>query len=145
MKRLVVLFAFAVVAVMVLVGFATAETKKGKDTPSMEQVLFNPKGFDMAWTCGGNSGHSRVFFIRQGENIVTEIRVVDIENVDINNPTNFGKESCDSYAKLTEKGITFFGCRSASWDIPLVYDPGNKETPFKGSGADCPSIALNPR
>jgi hypothetical protein len=162
MKRLVVLVVFAVVAVMVQVDCAMAETKRsegmvtpvkedqiikgqGVDAPSMEQVLFNPRGFDMDWSCSGKSGHSRVFFLREDEKIVVDIRVVDIENVDINNPINFGAESCTTFAKLTDKGIIFNGCSSASWDIPLAYDPGNKKTPFKGSGVNCPRIELSPR
>jgi hypothetical protein len=162
MKRLVVLVVFAVVAVMVQVDCAMAETKRsegmatpvkedqiikgqGVDAPSMEQVLLNPRGFDMVWTCGGKSGHSRVFFLREGEAISAQIVVVDIENVDINNPINFGAESCTTNAKLTDKGIIFNGCSKASWDIPLAYDPGNKKTPFKGSGVNCPRIELSPR
>lgn len=162
MKRLVVLVVFAVVAVMAQVDSAIAETKnpeglvtpvkedhvikgKGVDAPSMEQVLLNPKGFDMVWSCGGKSGRSRVFFLREGEAISAQIVVVDIENVDINNPINFGAESCTTYEKLTDKGIIFNGCSSASWDIPLAYDPGNKKTPFKGSGVNCPRIELSPR
>lgn len=147
MKRLAALVVFAVVSVTMQTDFATAEPKKSEkaDAPTMKEVLFNPKGFDMAWVCGGKSGHSRVFFIREGETIVSEIRVVDIENVDINNPINFGAESCTSYAKLADGGIIFYGCRSDSWDIPLTYDPGNRSTPFKGSGVNCSSIALSPR
>ena len=162
MKRLVVLVVFALVAVMVQVNCAMAETKgsdgmvtpvqgdqtiqgKGVDAPSMEQVLLNPKGFDMVWTCGGKSGQSRVFFLREGEAISAQIVVVDIENVDVNNPINFGAESCTTNAKLTDKGIIFNGCSAASWDIPLAYDPGNKETPFKGSGVNCQKIELSPR
>jgi hypothetical protein len=99
----------------------------------------------MVWTCGGKSGHSRVIFLREGEAISAQIYVVDIENVDINNPINFGAESCTTNAKLTDKGIIFNGCSSASWDIPLAYDPGNKKTPFKGSGVNCPRIELSPR
>jgi hypothetical protein len=161
MKRLALLVVLAVVAVLVQIDCAMAETKgsggmvtsakedqtalgQGVNAPSMQQVLFNPRGFDMDWSCGGKSGHSRVFFLQEGEKIVTEIRVVDIENVDINNPINFGAESCTSYAKWSNSGIVFYGCRSASWDVPLAYDPGNKKTPFKGSGVDCPSIALSP-
>lgn len=162
MKRLVVLVAFVVVAVMVRVDCAMAETKgsdgmvtpvkedqtikgQGVDAPSMEQVLLNPKGFDMDWACGGKSGHSRVFFLREGGKIVADIRVVDIEDVDINNPINFGAESCTSYAELRDRGIIFYGCTAASWNIPLAYDPGNKKTPFMGSGVNCPRIELSPR
>lgn len=162
MKRLVVLVMFAVVAMMVLVDCAMAETKRsdgmvtpvkvdqaikgqGADVPSMEQVLLHPRGFDMDWSCGGKSGHSRVFFLREGEKIVADIRVVDVEDVDINNPINFGAESCTSYAELRDGGIIFYGCRSDSWNIPLAYDPGNKKTPFKGSGVNCPRIELSPR
>jgi hypothetical protein len=165
MKRLVVLVVFAVVAVMVQVDCAMAEMKRSEgmvtpvkedqiirgqkvDAPSMEQVLLNPRGFDMDWSCSGKSGHSRVFFLREDEKIVekfvVDIRVVDIENVDINNPINFGAESCTTYAKLTDKGIIFNGCSSASWNIPLAYDPGNEKTPFKGSGVNCPRIELSP-
>lgn len=162
MKRLAVLVVFAVVAVMAQVDCALAETKKPEgmatpvkedqtvtgqaaDAPSMLQILLNPKGFDMYWTCGDKSGHSRVFLFREGEKIVADIRVVDIENTDINNPVNFGAESCTSYAKLTDNGIIFNGCNPASWDIPLAYDQGDKKTPFKGSGVNCPMIALSPR
>jgi hypothetical protein len=162
MKRLVVLVVFAVVALMVRVDCAMAETKRsdemvtpakedqtiksqGMDAPSMQQVLLNPRGFDMDWSCGGKSGHSRVFFLREDEKIVADIRVVDIEDVDINNPINFGAESCTSYVELRDSGIIFFGCRSDSWNIPLAYDPGNKKTPFKGSGVNCPRIELSPR
>lgn len=148
MKRLVVLVVFAVVAVIVQVDCAMAETK-GSDSRSMKQVLLNRKGFDLVWSCGGKSGHSRVFFLEgeklETEKLVAEIRVVDIENVDVNNPINFGAESCTSYTKLTESGIIFYGCSAATWDIPLAYDPGDKTTPFKGSGANCQSIALSPR
>jgi len=42
-------------------------------------------------------------------------------------------------------GIIFNGCSSTSRDIPLAYDPGNKKTPFKGSGVNCPRIELSPR
>ena len=37
-------------------------------------------------------------------------------------------------------GIIFKGCSSASRDIPLNYDPGNKKTPLKGSGVNCPRL-----
>jgi hypothetical protein len=137
MKRLVVLVVFALVAVMVQVDCAMAE-----DAPSMEQVLLNLKGFTMDWSCGGNTGHSRVFFLRKDEKIIAEIRVIDIENVDINNPVNFGAESCTTFQELRDNGIIFFGCPSATWNIPLAYDPGNKKTPFKGSGENC-KIELN--
>ena len=160
MKRLVVLVVIAVVAVMVQVDCAMAETKrsegmvtpvkedqtikgKGVDAPSMEQVLLNPQGFNMEWSCGGKIGHSRVFFLRKDEKIYAEIRVIDIETVDINNPVNFGAESCTTFQELRENGIIFFGCTSASWNIPLAYDPGDKKTPFKGSGVDCPKIELS--
>lgn len=157
MKRFVVLVVFAVVAVTVQFDRALAEAKgaEGKTTavrtikgqevesPSMEQVLLNPRGFDMDWSCGGKSGHSKVFFIRKDEKIVAEIRVVDIDTVDINNPVNFGAESCSTFQELRDNGIVFFGCTSASWNIPLAYDPENKKTPFKGSGENCPKIQLN--
>jgi hypothetical protein len=146
MKRFMVLVVFSMVGVMVQVGCATAETKgQGVDAPSIRQALLNPKGFDMDWLCGGKSGHSVVYFREDGEKIVAEIRVVDIENVDINNPINFGAESCTSYTKLTDRGIIFYGCSSDSWDIPLAYDPENKKTPFKGSGVNCQRIGLSPR
>jgi hypothetical protein len=162
MKRLVVLVVFAVVAVMVQVNCAMAETKRsegmvtpvkedqtikgqGVVAPSMKQVLFNRKGFDMDWFCGGKSGRSVVFFREDGKKIVADIRVVDIKDVDINNPIHYGSESCTTEAKLTDNGIIFNGCNPASRDIPLAYDPLNEITPFKGSGVNCPSIALSPR
>jgi hypothetical protein len=148
MKRLVLLVVFAVVAVMVQVDCTMAETKavmgQGVNTPSMEQVLLNSKGFDMDWNCGGKSGHSRVFFLRKDEKISADIRVIEIDSVDINNPVNFGAESCTTFQELRENGIVFFGCTSAFWNIPLAYDPGNKKTPFKGSGENCPKIELSP-
>ena len=161
MKRLVVLVLFAMVAVMVHADCAMAETKgpegmvrpvkedqtikgEGVDAPSMEQVLLNPRGFDMEWSCGGKTGHSRVFFLRKDEKIIAEIRVIDIDSVDINNPVNFGAESCTTFQELRDNGIVFFGCTSASWNIPLAYDPGDKKTPFKGGVVDCPRIALSP-
>jgi hypothetical protein len=161
MKRNILLVVFAVVAVMAWVDCAMAEMMRsggmvtpvkedqtikgqGADTPSMEQVLLNPRGFSMVWTCGGKTGHSRVFFLREGEAISAQIRVVDIENVDINNPVNFGAESCTTNAKLRDNGIIFNGCSVASWDIPLSYDPGNKKTPFKGGNERCSIIELSP-
>jgi len=138
MKRLVVLVVLAVIVVMVQVDCAMAE-----DAPSMEQVLLNPQGFTMDWSCGGNTGHSRVFFLRKDEKIIAEIRVIEIENVDINNPVNFGAESCTTFQELRDNGIIFFGCTSATWNIHLAYDPGNKKTPFKGSGENC-KIELSP-
>lgn len=120
-----------------------AGTGQGVEAPLMKQVLLNPKGFNMEWSCGTKNGHSRVFFLEKNENIVAEIRVIDIENVDINNPINFGAESCTSYAKLTDQGIVFYGCSSVSWNIPLAYDPGDKSTPFKGGGPNCTRIALS--
>ena len=161
MKRLVVLVVFAVVAVMVQVDSAMAETKgpegmvtpvkedqtiKGKEVgaPSMVEVLLNPQGFNMDWICGGKSGHSRVFFLRKDEKIVAEIRVIDIDTVDINNPVNFGAESCTTFQELRDNEIIFFGCTSASWNIPLAYYPEDKKTPFSGSGVNCPRIALSP-
>lgn len=160
MKRFAVLVVFVLVAVMAQFDCAMAETNgpEGKITPakedpamkgkaagglSMEQVLLNPKGFDMDWSCGGKSGHSKVYFFRKDEKIVAEIRVVDIDTVDINNPVNFGAESCTTFQELRDNGIIFFGCTSASWNIPLAYDPENGKTPFKGSGENCPKIQLN--
>jgi hypothetical protein len=140
MKRLVVLVVFAVVAVMVQADCAMAE-----DAPSMKQVLLNPKGFDMDWSCGGKSGRSIVFFREDGKKIIADINVVDVKDVDINNPINYGLESCTTDAKLTDNGIIFNGCSSASRVIPLAYDQGNKKTPFKGSGVNCPRIELSPR
>lgn len=134
---------FIFLTVCLFVG-VTAGTGHGVEAPSIKQVLLNPHGFNMVWSCGAKSGHSRVFFLEKNENIVAEIRVIDIENDDINNPINFGAESCTSYAKLTDKGIIFYGCSSASWDIPLAYDAVDKNTPFKGSGRDCTKIALSP-
>jgi len=146
MKRLVVLAVFAMVAVMVQFDYVMAQTKDhGVDAPSMKQVLLNPKGFDMVWSCGGRSGWSRVFFQDDGKKIVADITVVDIKDVDINNPEYFGPERCTTDTELTDKGIIFNGCSSASRNIPLTYDPGNKKTPFKGSGPNCPKIELSPR
>jgi len=159
MKRLAVLVVLAVVGAMVQVDCALAETKgpegmvtpvkedqaikgKGVDATSMEQVLLNPQGFNMEWSCGGKTGHSRVFFLRKEEKIIAEIRVIDIDAVDINKPENFGAESCTTFQELRDNGIVFFGCTSASWNIPLAYYPGEK-TPFSGSGVDCPRIALS--
>ena len=136
------LVVFAVIAVMVQVGCATAETYA---SASMKQELLHPKGFDMIWSCGGRSGWSRVFFQEDNEKIVADIAVVDIEDVDINKPENFGPERCTTEAKLTDNGVIFHGCSSAGRDVSLAYDPGNKLTPFKGSGPDCPRIELNPR
>jgi len=42
-------------------------------------------------------------------------------------------------------GINFNGCSSYSRDIPLSCDPGNKKTPSKGSGVNCPRIEFSPR
>ena len=42
-------------------------------------------------------------------------------------------------------GIIFYGCGYASRDIPLDYDSGNKKSPFKGSGVNCPRIELSTR
>jgi hypothetical protein len=162
MKRLVVLVVFAVVAVMVQVDCAMAETKRpeglvtpakedqtskgqGIDAPSMKLVLLHGKGFDMDWFCGGKSGRSVVFFREDGEKIVADISVVDIIDVDINNPIHYGSENCTTEAKLTDNGIIFNGCSPASRDIPLAYDPANPKTPFKGSGANCSMIELRPR
>ena len=139
MKRLVVLFGFSVVAVTAQADCATA------DAPSMKQVLFDPKGLDMDWSCGGKSGRSLVFFREDGKRIVTDIRVIDIEGVDINNPAPYGSESCTTDARLTDNGIIFNGCSSAGRDIPLAYDPENRKTPFKGSGVNCPRIELGSR
>jgi hypothetical protein len=139
MKRLVVLAVVAVVAVMVQIDCTMAA-----DAPSMEQVLLNPQGFIMEWTCGGKSGNSRVFFLRKDEKIIAEIRVIDVDSIDVNNPVNFGAESCTTFQELRDNGIIFFGCTSASWNIPLAYDPGNKKTPFKGSGVNCPKIEFHP-
>ena len=97
----------------------------------------------MEWSCSTKTGHSRVFFLEENESIVAESRVIDIENADINNPRNVGAESCTSYAKLTDKGIIFNGCSSVIWDIPLAYDPGDKDTPFKGGGPNCARIVLS--
>lgn len=163
MKRLVVPVVSVAVAVMVLVGFAMGETKgseekisqikedqtsKGQETyasASMKEALLDPKGFDMNWYCGGRSGWSRVFFREDDRKIVADIAAVEIENVDINRPEYYGPERCTTEAKLTDKGVIFTGCSSAMRDIPLAYDPGNKITPFKGSGPDCPRIELSPR
>lgn len=82
------------------------------------------------------------FSLEKNKSIVAEIRVIDIENLDINDPINFGTESCTSYAKLTDKGIVFYGWSSVSRDIPLAYDPGDRSTPFKGGGPNCTRIAL---
>ena len=161
MKRLVLLVVVAVVTGMLQVDCARAETKgpEGKVTPvketqtirgkgvaatSMEQVLLNPQGFSMEWMCGDKSGHSRVFFLRKDEKIIAEIRVIDIDTVDINNPVNFGAESCTTFQELRDDGIVFFGCTSASWNIPLAYNPEDKKVPFSGSSVDCPRIALTP-
>ena len=162
MKRLVVMVVFAVVAVMVQVDCAMAETKRsegtvtqvkedqtikgqGVDAPSMKQVLLNPKGFDMDWFCGDKAGRSIVFFREDGKKIVADINVVDIKDIDINNPIHYGSESCTTDATLTDNGIIFNGCNPANREIPLAYDPGNKKTPFKGSGRNCPMIELSPR
>lgn len=134
---------FIFLTVCLFVG-VTAGTGHGVEATSIKQALLIPHGFQMEWSCGAKTGHSRVYFLEKNENIVAEIRVVDIENVDINNPINFGAESCTSYAKLTDKGIIFYGCNSASWDVPLTYDAGDKDTPFKGGGRDCQNIALRP-
>ena len=139
MKRLGVLVGFAVVAAIVQVDSARA------DAPSMKQVLFDPKGLDMDWSCGGKSGRSLVFFREDGKRIVTDIRVIDIEDVDINNPVHYGSESCTTDVRLTDNGIVFNGCSSAGRDIPLAYDPENRKTPFKGSGVNRPRIELGPR
>jgi hypothetical protein len=161
MKRLVLLVVVAVATAMFQVDCAGAETNGpgGKVTPvkedqaikgkgvaatSMERVLLNPQGFNMEWTCGGKSGHSRVFFLRKDEKILAEIRVIDIDTVDINNPANFGAESCTTFQELRDDGIVFFGCTSASWNIPLAYYPEDKKIPFSGSSVGCPRIALSP-
>jgi hypothetical protein len=139
MKRLVVLVGFAVVAVTVQVDSAIA------DAPSMKQALFDPKGHEMDWSCGGKTGRSLVFFREDGKRIVTDIRVIDIEDVDINNPVHYGSGSCTTDARLTDTGIIFNGCGSVARDIPLTYDPEDRKTPFKGSGVNCPRIELGPR
>lgn len=162
MKRLVVLVVFAVVAVMVQGNCAIAETNRsegmvtqvkedqtikgqGVDAPSMKQVLLNPKGFDMNWFCGDKAGRSVVFFREDGKKIVADIRVVDIKDIDINDPIHYGSESCTTDATLTDNGIIFKRCSPASREIPLAYDPGNKNIPFNGSGANCTMIDLSPR
>jgi hypothetical protein len=146
MKRLVVLVVFAVVGVMVQVDCAMAQTKGQEvDAPSMKQVLLNPKGFDMNYSCQSRSGWSRVFFQDDGKKIVADITVVNIKNVDINKPENFLLESCTGDAQLIAGGVMFTGCSDESRNVFLAYDPGNKKTPFRGSGRDCPSIELSPR
>ncbi len=132
-----------ILIVCVFVG-VIAGTGHAVEAPSIKQALLIPKGFDLEWLCGARSGHSRVIFLEEEEKIIAEIRVIDIENVDINNPVNFGAESCSSYAKLTDKGIIFYGCNPVMWDIPLAYDPGDTNTPFKGSGRECAKISLIP-
>ena len=163
MKRLVVLVGFAVIAVMVQVNCAIAETKgaeekitqtkedqtiKSQETyssVSMKQALLDPKGFDMNWTCGGRSGWSRVFFKEDDKKIVADIVVVEVENVDINRPENFAPERCTTENKLTDNGLIFNGCSSAMHNIPLAYRPESKIVVFKGSGPDCPKVELSPR
>jgi len=162
MKRLVLVVVIAVVAVMVQVDCAMAETKRpegmatpvkedktnkgqGVDASSMKQVLLNPKGFDMNYSCQSRSGWSRVFFQNDGKKIVADITVVDIHNVDTNKSENFMLESCTGGAQLMADGVMFTGCSDESRNIFLAYDPGNKKTPFRGSGRDCPSIELSPR
>jgi len=153
MKRFVLMIVFAAVGVMVLVSCATVEPKKSEEkispikqdqaitvqgadaSSSMKQVLLNPKGFYMNWTCHGNSGISRIVFREDGNKIV----------VDIDNSRTSGVLRCTSDAKLTDNGVIFNGCNVGSRDIPLTYDPGNKETPFKGSkGGVCSSVELSP-
>ena len=146
MKRLVVLVVCAAVAVMVQIDCAMAQKKgQGVDAPSMKQVLFNPKGFDMHYSCHSRSGWSRVFFHEEGKKILADITVVDIKNVDINKSENFMLESCTGHAQLMQDGVMFTGCSDESRNIFLAYDPGNMKTTFKGSGRDCPSIELSPR
>jgi len=146
MKRLVALGVFAVVGVMVQVDCAMAQTKgQTVDTQSMTQVLLNPKGFDMIYSCQSRSGWSRVFFQDDGKKIVADITVANIKNVDTNKPENFMLESCTGSAQLMSDGVMFTGCSDESRNIFLAYDTGNKKTPFRGSGRDCPSIELSPR
>jgi hypothetical protein len=153
MKRFVLLIVFAMAGMMVLVSCATMEPKKSEEkispvkqaqantvqgadaSSSMKQVLLNPKGFYMRWTCHGNSGISTVVFREDANDLVA---VID-------NSRNSRLLSCTSDAKFTDNGIIFNGCNVGSRDIPLTYDPGNKETPFKGSkGGACSSVELSP-
>ena len=163
MKRLVVLVGFAVIAVMVRVDCAIAETKGAEEkitqtkedqtkkiqetlrSVSMKQALLDPKGLDMHWTCGGRSGWSRVSFKEDDKKIVADITVVEVENIDINRPENFGPERCTTENKLTETGLIFNGCSPAMHDIPLAYTPESKIIVFKASGPDCPKVELSPR
>lgn len=162
MKKLVLIFALAVVAAMVQSEFAVAETKEaggmgasakkdptgnvqGVDAPSIKQALLMPRGFDMRYSCHTRAGWSRVFFRDDGSRIAADITVVDIKNVDINRSENFALESCTGEAQLTAGGIMFTGCSDEIRNIFMAYDPGNKGASFKGSGRDCPSIALSPR
>lgn len=147
MKRLMVLVVFAAVGIMVQVVCATAAETKGQGVvePSMKQVLLNSKGFDMDWFCGDKAGRSEVFFREDSNKIVADIRVIDIKDIDINNPILYGSESCTTEATLSNDGIIFNGCSPASREIPLGYDPGNKKTPFSGTGVNCPMIELSLR
>ena len=135
MRRLVVLVAFAVVAMMVPVG---ANKVQAEDTsPSMKQVLLSPKGFDMDWTCttrglSSLDGRSHVVFREDGIKIAVKIN------------SNQSRD-CTTDAKLTDNVVVFDGCDITTHDITLSYDPGNKKIPFKGRAFGCSRVVLSPR
>ena len=135
MKRLGVLVVFAMVAVTVPVD---ADEVQAEDTsPPMKQVLLNPNGFDMAWTCNASygasiDGRSHIVFRQDGNTVIVEI-----------DSNMYGR--CNSQAALTDNTVMFDGCHIASHNTTLSYDPGNKKTPFKGTGWDCPRVELRPR
>ena len=135
MKQLGAMVVFAMVAVMVPVG--ANEVQAADTSPPMKQVLLNPKGFDMTWTCIASygatvDGRSHIVFRQDGNTIAVEI----------NSYTHGG---CNSQAVLTDNTVMFDGCHIASHYTILSYDTGNKITPFKGTGWDCPRVELSPR
>jgi hypothetical protein len=135
MKQLGVMVVFAMVAAIVPVG---ADAVQAADTsPPMKQVLLNPKGFDMTWTCNASygatiDGRSHIVFRQDGDTIAVEIN-------------SYMHGGCNSQAVLTDNTVMFDGCHIASHYTTLSYDPGNKKTPFKGTGWDCPRVELSPR
>ena len=88
----------------------------------IKEMLLRPGGWLVEWR-GSGSGVIDFIFEDRGEKLV----------VKINNAA--WNQACERDVTITSDLVKFDGCNAK--DISLVYDPGDREYPFKGESSCC--------
>ena len=113
---------FSLVTLVALCLFQTALVApvSAQENQAMLEALLRPAGWRAEWTGPGGSGVTEIRFVRQGDKVTAQIRLILPFELSCENPVEVGPTT-----------VSFDGCRDPG--LKLQFDPKDPDIPFRGS------------